>query len=111
MTHRFKSESRGFSAIHLSQPDEHNDRPCDDCPTAACGACDGPPACDTCDDSRTVGDPNGPDNGIWDVVDCPDCGPACPACGGPPQIMERLGNLTWYRCRSCGSDYNEEVSA
>ena len=41
------------------------------------GACDNceprPPACDTCGDTRTVGDPNGPTNGIYDVVDCPDC--------------------------------------
>ena len=103
MTHRFKSEARGFSAIHLSQPDDPKDKTrvcecgvtfyvglgakrcndctgrttddCDDCPTAACGACDGPPACERCEDRGTVCDPLGcdPATGIWDVIDCPDC--------------------------------------
>jgi hypothetical protein len=34
--------------------------------------------------------------------------PSCPACGGPGMLLGTLGNLTHYRCRNCGMDYNNE---
>ncbi len=30
----------------------------------------------------------------------------CPVCAGLGSILGRLGALIWYRCRSCGSDFN-----
>ena len=82
-----------------------------DCP-GVCGEPipEGPPGCDTCGDTRTVGDPAGPTHGIYDVVDCPDCPDACPGCGGLGEVLGTLGQLTHYRCQACGLDYHEEVS-
>ncbi len=32
--------------------------------------------------------------------------PACPTCEGPGRLLGALGNVTHYRCRDCGIDYN-----
>jgi hypothetical protein len=32
--------------------------------------------------------------------------PECPACGGPGMELGALGNLTHYRCRNCGMEFN-----
>jgi len=34
--------------------------------------------------------------------------PTCPLCNGPGSCMGGLGNLTWFRCRNCGVDFNIE---
>ena len=30
----------------------------------------------------------------------------CPVCGDWGSLMGHLGNLTWFRCVSCGIDFN-----
>jgi hypothetical protein len=30
----------------------------------------------------------------------------CPICGGDCYILGNLGNLSWYRCRDCGMEFN-----
>jgi hypothetical protein len=68
---------------------------------------DGPPACDTCEDTGAVACPQG----YNDIVSCPDCGPGtCPVCGGPGVALGTLGNLNHFRCSNCGTDYNQSVS-
>ena len=52
---------------------------------------------------------------------CPDCGemilacicehvntfPECPSCGGDLQSLGTLGNLEHYRCRHCGTTWDD----
>lgn len=35
---------------------------------------------------------------------------SCPVCGGDGQLLGQLGNLTHFRCRACGMDFNQHVS-
>lgn len=36
----------------------------------------------------------------------------CPQCGNPVKVLLGvLGNLTWYRCRGCGWEYDEPTNA
>lgn len=32
--------------------------------------------------------------------------PMCPACHGRGMLLGGLGSLTWFRCESCGIDFN-----
>jgi hypothetical protein len=34
----------------------------------------------------------------------------CPACGGVGALLGGLGNLTWFRCVHCGTDFSRGVS-
>lgn len=30
----------------------------------------------------------------------------CPHCNGEPTLLGRLGQLLWFRCRYCGTDFS-----
>jgi len=50
---------------------------------------------------------------VGSVVDpsaeLPQEDPECPACGGPAMVMGTLGKLRWFRCRNCGTEFNQEA--
>lgn len=33
----------------------------------------------------------------------------CPTCDGPAMKMGSLGRLTWFRCRNCGTEFNQKA--
>ncbi len=37
--------------------------------------------------------------------------PDCPMCQGRGVLLGRLGQLRWYRCRSCAMDFNRPSHA
>ena len=34
--------------------------------------------------------------------------PECPCCTGAGMPLGCLGRMTWYRCRRCGTDFNDK---
>lgn len=36
--------------------------------------------------------------------------PECPMCRGSADELGQLGQRTWYRCRNCGWQFNDEES-
>ncbi|KKL46279.1 hypothetical protein LCGC14_2347130 [marine sediment metagenome] len=83
--------------------------------------------CDGCERERAFDDDE-PDEDPGDRVQCADCervypnlaeldahncGPAanecCPVCNGVGEALGSLGQLTWYRCRACGSTFEAEA--
>jgi len=34
----------------------------------------------------------------------------CPICDNPGGFMGQLGNLLWFRCISCGMEFNHKAS-
>lgn len=36
--------------------------------------------------------------------------PRCPYCYGELKLLGRLGRVTWYRCRHCGTDWSQATT-
>jgi predicted RNA-binding Zn-ribbon protein involved in translation (DUF1610 family) len=51
----------------------------------------------------------GDDDGAWDDVDDDDTATSslCPVCGGEGALLGTLGHVTSYRCRDCGTVYQQ----